>query len=98
MKKNYICKMNKTHVVGNGREVEDTKFGSDTLTIIAENPAAAAAEYERTAAAFREVPDTAEKQILNNTEDESSCWSCCYIHNGEFTQTIWHLDIAEEEK
>ena len=85
----------KTNVYGASREVDDKKFETVEKTIEAESPAEAAVTFEASGAA-REIPDTAEKQILDADADH---WSGCYIEYKETSRSIWYIDVcrAEEE-
>ena len=97
--KNFTCTLTKSHIYGHRREEEDKKFGEVIFIIQAESHSAASARFEQSAAS-RDIPVTAEKQILNDTEDDEHTWSCCYIQHETETnpnRTIWYLDISEEK-
>lgn len=97
--KNFICTLTKSHIYGHNREEEDKKFGTHQFIIEAENHGAASARFEQSAAS-RDIPATAEKQILNDTDDDAQAWSCCYIQyetENDRNRTIWYLDIHESK-
>ena len=97
--KNFVCTLTKSNVYGHSREVEDQKFGTAQFIIQADTHAHAAQKFEMGPAA-RDISETAEKQILNNTEDDWNAWSCCYIQyetESNPVRTIWYLDITEEK-
>ena len=95
--KKFYCTLTKSNVYGYNREEEDQKFGTHEFVIMAENHGAASARFEQSAAS-RDIPATAEKQILNDAEDDARAWSCCYIQyetENNRNRTIWYLDIHE---